>query len=62
MSDVPPDIREPVASLSGLARRAVDVSAPIAEDIVRAESVDVRRIEHTLDGLLPGRALNSYRR
>src|SRR5262249_48737525 len=52
MSDVTPDLRELVPSLSGLARRAVDVCAPIVEDIVRAESRDVRRIEHTLDGLL----------
>jgi hypothetical protein len=52
MSDLTPDLRELAASLSGLARRAMDVYAPIVEDIVRAGSTDVREIEHTLDGLL----------
>lgn len=52
MSDVTPDLRELVASLAGLARRTVEVYTPIVEDIVRAGSTDVRRIEHTLDGLL----------
>lgn len=52
MSDVTPELRELAASLSGLARRAVDAYAPIVEDIVRAGSMDAGRIEHTLDGLL----------
>jgi hypothetical protein len=39
-------------SRSVLARRAVAEYAPIVDSIIRDQSRDIRRIEHTLDGLL----------
>jgi hypothetical protein len=53
-------------SQSALARRAVAEYAPIVDSILRDQSRDVRRIEHTLDGLLDfcfdGEALVEYRK
>ena len=46
------DIDDLVQSISALARRAVADYAPLVEAIVRDQSRDACRIEHTLDGLL----------
>lgn len=40
------------ASVADLARRAAAEYAPIVDGLVRTRSTDIRRIEHTLDGLL----------
>ena len=42
----------PVESKSGLARQAVAAYAPIADAIVREQSLDSNHILNTLDGLL----------
>ena len=52
MKDLVKAIGDLAESMSGLARRAVAEYAPIVDAIVREGSNDVRRIEHTLDGLL----------
>ena len=41
-----------VAQLTQLQRRAAELYAPEVDALVRTDSRDVQRIEHTLDGLL----------
>jgi hypothetical protein len=45
-------IRDLARSLTELAHRAVSEYTPVVDSLVRDESVDVRQIERTLDGLL----------
>ena len=52
MSDLVKAIGDLIKSRSTLARQAVTEYAPIVDEIVCTRSPDVRRIEHTLDGLL----------
>ena len=52
MKDLVETIGDLAESLSDLARRAAEEYAPVVDSIVRAQSQDIRHIEHTLDGLL----------
>ncbi len=52
MTDLVEAIRGQVESISVLIRRAVVEYTPIVDSIVRAQSRDIRHIEHTLDVLL----------
>jgi hypothetical protein len=52
MNSEPNTIEELAASVSGLARRAVNEYAPLVHAIVCERSQDVRHIEQVLDGLL----------
>lgn len=52
MNPRPTAVEGLAASVANLARRAAAEYAPIVDELVRTRSTDVRRIEHTLDGLL----------
>jgi hypothetical protein len=52
MTPLEDTLGELVNALSTLARRAVTEYTPLVESIVHERSHDIRRIEHTLDGLL----------
>jgi len=52
MKDPVEAIGDLAKSMSDVARRAVAEYAPVVDSIVRAQSRDIRQIEHTLDGLV----------